>query len=649
MQVTSATIPRSGLAIAVLALGLPITALADLSQVTPLAANTALNLDTGATASSGGDILWDGSTITPQGNATAVNVGVGAFNALSGQQVLVFLPGYSKSPIPARDLVVNDAFAVHTNGNHWAKVLVTAKSGTSITLQFTTFGVAGSSSSPPLVTAVLNNSSHIPAGLPSSGIAPSSLFVVQGSNLSDPGDPVLQSSADGLPLTLNGTSITVVVNGVNVRPALWYISPAQIAAVLPANTPIGTGTLTVTAKGATSPAFSIQVVSAALGINTYNFNTGVATDSSTGALLGYTNSGTPGEKITLWATGLGADPADSDTTFTPAPHALNTPLQIYIGSIPATILYQGSSGYPGVTQINLVIPDGVPTGCWISLIAVTGTVVSNGATLPISKTGGVCVDTVTGVTGDKIPPPGTRTLRTGLVALIQNDRAPANGAHVISSGADAAFEKYTGIYSPANSVSPGGCIISDINPVPVGAITGLDVGTITLTGPSGLDVTLGPQPGIKGAFFADLPSGAIPKSGGTYTFKGSGGADVGSFNVSLTFANPLLTWTNPEAAATIDRTKGLQVTWTGGNPGTSVVIGGTSSSMTRPPVLNGYICLVPVEAGQFTVPPYILQALPVGSGGTNLQNNIWTDLKADGIDIGLAGANASFSVASTYR
>src|SRR5262249_4325835 len=180
--------------------------------------------------------------------------------ALSGQQVLVFLPGYSKSPIAARDLVVNDTFAVHTNGNHWAKVLVTAKSGTSITLQFTTFGVAGSSAAGPLITAILNNSNRIPAGLPSSDIAPSSPFVVQGSNRPDPGDPVLQSSADGLPLTLNGSSITVVVNGVNVRPALWYVSPTQLAAVLPANTPIGTGALTVSAKGATSPAFAIQVV-----------------------------------------------------------------------------------------------------------------------------------------------------------------------------------------------------------------------------------------------------------------------------------------------------------------------------------------------------------------------------------------------------
>jgi len=46
-------------------------------------------------------------------------------------------------------------------------------------------------------------------------------------------------------LKLNGASITVVVNGVTTYPALYYTSPTQLAAVLPAATPVGTGTLTV--------------------------------------------------------------------------------------------------------------------------------------------------------------------------------------------------------------------------------------------------------------------------------------------------------------------------------------------------------------------------------------------------------------------
>jgi hypothetical protein len=43
----------------------PIAALADLSENTILQAGSALNLDTGAVVSSGGDILWNGSAIAP--------------------------------------------------------------------------------------------------------------------------------------------------------------------------------------------------------------------------------------------------------------------------------------------------------------------------------------------------------------------------------------------------------------------------------------------------------------------------------------------------------------------------------------------------------------------------------------------------------
>lgn len=109
-------------------------------------------------------------------------------------------------------------------------------------------------------------------------------------------------------MSLNGASIAVTVNGVTVHPALYYTSGGQLAAVLPASTPIGDGTLTVTYNGKTGAPFPIHVVAAALGINTYGGDVGVASDAITGAVLTYANSGSPNEIITLWATGLGADP-----------------------------------------------------------------------------------------------------------------------------------------------------------------------------------------------------------------------------------------------------------------------------------------------------------------------------------------------------
>jgi uncharacterized protein (TIGR03437 family) len=312
----------------IVAVALPISALADLSETTTLASNTSLNLDNGKTAASGGDIFWNGTTIAPEGKATAANIGkLGGLKNLGKAYFNNFRILATAAEIPAAKLVAGDVFAVFTNGGNTAGVLVTENSGGSITLQFTTFTTVVPSG--PVITQILNNSSRIQPGLPSYGIAPSSLFVIIGTGLADKGAPVvLQSTAaPGLPLTLNGASISVTVNGKSTHPPIYYASPTQIGAVLPAATPVGTGSITVTYRGETSNAASIKVVASAPGINTY-LGAALATDAVTGAILTYTNSGKPGETILLWSTGLGADPADSDTTYTPTPHTLNVPLQV---------------------------------------------------------------------------------------------------------------------------------------------------------------------------------------------------------------------------------------------------------------------------------------------------------------------------------
>ena len=128
-----------------LVLALPIAALANLTGTPTLSANTALSLDTGATSASGGDILWSGTAITPQGKAGAFNLGAQGstlFNSLNQSTLSAFGAAYSASPIPVATLVVNDVFAVKTNGGNYAAVLVTAvTSGGSISLQFVTFGI----------------------------------------------------------------------------------------------------------------------------------------------------------------------------------------------------------------------------------------------------------------------------------------------------------------------------------------------------------------------------------------------------------------------------------------------------------------------------------------------------------------------------
>jgi hypothetical protein len=272
---------------------------------------------------------------------------------------------------------------------------------------------------------------------------------------------------------------------------------------------------------------------------------------------------------------------------------------------------------------------------------------SNVVTLPIAKSGGVCLDVQSGLTGAQITPPPGQSLRTGLVALIASNTPGKNGARQLSNSTDAAFEKYSGLAPATHSVAPGGCIAYPLVASPIPTITGMDPGTISLTGPGGLAVTMQSTLGIKGAFFSSLSDTAIPSTGGTFTFKGSGGADVGSFTTTITLANPLLQWTNAAQAATIDKTRDFLVTWTGGNPNSYVVITGSALDSART-IQAGFTCLAPVEDGRFTIPSYILATLPSGIGGMLLQNDVYSPLSASGLDSAIALGSVGYSMTATY-
>lgn len=234
------------------------------------------------------------------------------------------------------------------------------------------------------------------------------------------------------------------------------------------------------------------------------------------------------------------------------------------------------------------------------------------------------------------------------MGLLLNNTYDANNNRVIQCSSGGDFSKYTGAtYDPPNSVSPGGCIIlQDVGPT-VG-LTGLGAGTIKMIGPDGLEVTLQNTLGIAGAYNATLQT--IPQNGGTYTWTGSGGKDVGAFTATQT-VSPLLTWTNPDVATTVNQSKGLTVTWTGGNPGSWVRIDGASVAphiRGNAPVSVQFACLEHVEAGQFTVPSYILGALPVGTAASiEVANLIYFPLSAPGIDYATGLTDITYTTRSS--
>jgi uncharacterized protein (TIGR03437 family) len=656
--------------LAVLVLSFPIAALADVTGTPTLSANTTLSLDTGATVTSGGDISWSGTSITPQGSAVGIDAtplagisGASGYSTVTSSLINSLAAQFggllAASPITP---VVNDLLIVKTNGGNYAKILVTAISGTSITLEFDTFSGSSTTSGGPTIKTIVNNYSALQPGLPSYGIAPASLFVIYGTGLSGAASSLESSAAPGLPLTVGGTSISVTVNGTTTTPAIYYASPTQIDAVLPSTTPAGTGTITVTYNGSASSPAPILVTKSAFGIDTlYGTGTGgiVATVGST--VIVPTASASPGQTITIWGSGLGADTANDDRTFPLKQDNLKN-AQVFIGGLSATVSYAGRSQYPGVDQVNAVVPS--VSGCALSVVVVANGKASNFGTLPVNAGGGVCSDPELGITGTLIGTlSGQTTVRSGSVSLFQETlpqaapgASPAAQTFKTTYSADASFSSITGTsYVTGESfTSIGSCIVNQVasGSSTIGTVTskGLDAGTsITLAG-GGQTV---PIPVLSfggttsvGEYVATLTT---PLAGSTaYTFTGPGGKDVGPFTATLTFPVPL-NWTNESSISAVTESQGQLITWTGGATGTYVEIIGSSSSSDFSASAT-FICVAPASAEKFTVPSYVLLAMPTGTGSLGLFNfSNPVKFTATGIDSGFAEAGVLTEESVTYQ
>src|SRR5580698_3294455 len=113
------------------------------------------------------------------------------------------------------------------------------------------------------ITNVANSTSA--AGLPNSGIAQGSIFIVYGSSL---GPATLATDPNPFQdMSVGGTSMAVTAaNGAVINIPMYYTSGTQVAGLLPSNTPVGAGTLTLTYNGTASNAQPITVVANNVGM-----------------------------------------------------------------------------------------------------------------------------------------------------------------------------------------------------------------------------------------------------------------------------------------------------------------------------------------------------------------------------------------------
>ena len=118
---------------------------------------------------------------------------------------------------------------------------------------------------PPVFVNSANNSADY-----STTVAQGSLFVVFGNNMGPA--TLVEVSQFPLQTVLAGTSVTVTSGSATLNCPMVYTSSAQVAAILPSNTPVGAATVTVSYSGsiasygfATTP---VTVTASSVGIYT---------------------------------------------------------------------------------------------------------------------------------------------------------------------------------------------------------------------------------------------------------------------------------------------------------------------------------------------------------------------------------------------
>jgi uncharacterized protein (TIGR03437 family) len=490
----------------------------------------------------------------------------------------------------------------------------------------------------PTVTAgsVLNAASYSYPGLPGGSIAQGSMFVLFGSKLGS------TAIIGNFPLsnTLGGSTIQVTSGSTTVNAIPIYTTAGQVAAILPSSTPVGAATLTLTNGGQTSASVDVQIVPSSFGAFTIN-----QAGSGPAVIQDYVSStdlpvntiaapAYPGQTVILWGTGLG--PVTGNEANGPLPGNMQTALnvKVWVGNSLATVNYAGRSGCcAGIDQVVFVVPAGVE-GCYLPVSVQAGTagVISNFTSMAVAPSAGAACSDADGINpADITTLESNGSLRLGAIDLTHISLTVA-GSVELSDTASAIFGSYSSSQLSASlgvtqSPSVGSCTVSQflgLNPLPVDPIkpTPLDAGaSLSIDGPGGkqsiASTSTGNYSAVLGGVPLDMILTATPTpayfSAGAYTLSGSGGSAVGSFSAQLTV--PTDPTTNASSFSTIDRTKDLTVTWSGAAPGDFVAISGTASvSAGLGPIAtspgDAFLCIAPGSAGTFTVPSFVLEALP---------------------------------------
>ncbi len=214
-------------------------------------------------------------------------------------------------------------------------------------------GLFGSIQAPPSFTStgVVNGASFQPP------LAPNTWAMIVGGGLAASSRSWASTDLVGGNLPTSIDNVSVTVNGVAAQ--ISFVGPSQVDFLIPPAAAVGPAQIQVISNEQASAVATVNLTLTAPGLFYLTGNKYVVSSHANGTVTGPTTlipgATTPikaGETISIFGTGL--------TVNTPGVGAAALP-SVTIGGLTALVTFAGQID-AGVTQINLVVPAGLPTG-----------------------------------------------------------------------------------------------------------------------------------------------------------------------------------------------------------------------------------------------------------------------------------------------
>lgn len=465
----------------------------------------------------------------------------------------------------------------------------------------------------------VNAASLTPAGLPGSGLPRGGIVTLYGRNLG-PTSPVEASS---LPLSeeFGGIRLELTAAGRSFSLLPIYVSPSQVNAIVPSGVPAGKASLRLRRGSLSSNPLPVRIESVNLGLFSVNFagyGPGIVTNFVSENLQPVNSSlqpAAPGQRISLWATGLG--PAPHPDNILPEAGNLPTQVEVFIGGEPAEILSSGrASTFPGLDLVSVRVPASAPLGCYVPVTARAAGSVSNTISIALAEPGTPCQDPHSPFSATLRN--GGRTLRFFAERLSHlSDLFTRSPFEYLSDLATLQHSEHLpnpyAYQLPDSLPPPGTCTIltqqgligADLHPAFRNSGALLAAG-LEATLRAAVTRTLEADPAIPAwQAFGDNLNPARPR-----LFRDGASTSLAGNGFSFQFQNASgFQWSTRATLSLVNRNRPLSVSWTGAAPGDLAVVAGGSSS-TANDSSAFFLCVCDAARGAFTTPQYALSALP---------------------------------------